>query len=176
MRFLLALLLLSFLALTACQQHPKNFMVKDADFGTWAEFVEQWNGKVPGITGIGDPEQPVTEWRLARPAWYSNFPGYRVDFGHGAELHVFMKNDRVVRFRLMYVGEDGAGANRFIQGIEKSIVVAGIAARWDEPAVMRVADAINQAKLKDKTTIEGNYALNLTNSPELGLSLDVGRK
>lgn len=62
---LLPVLLFALLALTACQQRPENFVVKDADFGTWAEFVERWNGKLPGITGIGDPQWANTPHKIA---------------------------------------------------------------------------------------------------------------
>lgn len=175
MRFPLPLLLLTFLALSACQQRPESFQVKEASFGTWAEYVERWN-HTPGITGIGELNQPDTEWKLARPVWHADYPGYLVDFGYGATLQAIVKDGKVVRFRLAFAGGEGAGAQRFQQGVSKSIVVTGIAARWDEPAVLRVAEEINKSSLKSRTIIEGGYALNLVNDAKLGLSLDVGGK
>lgn len=174
MRFLLSLLLLSLLTLNACQQRPADFEVKDADFGTWTEFVERWNHNQPGITGIGDPQQLDTEWRLARPVWSIHSPSYHVDFGYGTSLYVFVKDGRVVRFRLTNVG--GADGGRFAQGIGKAVVVTGVAGRWDKPAVLRVADEINKSGLQDRTIFEGGYALNLVNDAKMGLSLDVGGK
>lgn len=177
MRFPLSLLLLSLLALTACQQGPETFVVKDADFGTWEEFVERWNGKLPGITGIGDPQQPDTEERLARPVWQTESAGYLVDFGYGTILKAFVINGRVVRFYLAFAGDDPLGFQRFSQGVGKAVVVAGVAGRWDEPAVLRVADGINKPGPQSRTIIEGSYALNLVQEEKPNsIVLAVGRK
>jgi hypothetical protein len=177
MRRILPLLLLALIALAACQKSPENFVVKDSDFGIWAEFVERWNGKMPGITGIGDPQQPDAEERFARPVWHADSSGYVVDFGYGTTLKAILKDGHVVRFYLAYAGGENLGFQRFSQGVGKAVVVAGVAARWDEPTVLRVANAINQSGPQSRTIIEGDYALNIVQEEKpRNLSLAVGRK
>lgn len=179
MRRILPLLLFAVVAFAGCQsaKAPEEYAVKDADFGTWAEFVARWDGDMPGITGIGKPDQPDSEWLLHRPVWHADFSAYVVDFGYGTILKAFVKNDHVVRFFLAYAGSDPLGFQRFSQGAGKAIVVAGVTAHWNEPAVLRVAEGINKAGPQSRTIVEGDYALNLVRDQENNNTiLSVGRK
>lgn len=179
MRRILPFLLFAVVAFAGCQsaKAPEEYAVKDADFGTWTEFVARWNGDMPGITGIGKPDQPDSEWQLHRPVWHAEQSMYLVDFGHGTSLHAIMKNGRVTILRLIF-GPDGdsAGAGRLTQGIEKAVVVVGAVAQWNEASVQHVTAELLKSRPQTFTSTAGEYAFNFVNDARMGQIVEIGRK